>query len=145
MRTFLLSLILALAVVSPAFAANTVTEIATGQRKDCSTSVSWTVRQIKVTRDTAADITVRTPATGHAVALVGVAVLDATAATLTLKSGSTTLSQLEFATNQGVVSGVGTPILWTAEDAALVVAFSANVDTAVFHVVDFADQLPCLF
>ena len=145
MKRLLIALLLALTLAAPAFAANSATEIATAQRKDCSTHQVWTVRQIKVVRDTAADITVRTPASGKSVALVGISVLDATAATLTIKSASTTLVQYEFTTNQGMVSGVGQPLLFTAEDAALVVGFSANVDTAVFHVVDFEDQLPCLF
>lgn len=88
---------------------------------------------------TGADLTICTPASGNSVYIVGLAVSEATAANVTIKSGSTTLWVAELAANQGILLPVENGFLMaTAKGQALVLQSSAAVSNLLLHVVEAA-------
>lgn len=90
---------------------------------------------------TGADLTIRTPATGNRIYLVGILLSDSTANNITLKNGSTTACVLELAASQGLATPVQTGgsdsfLMATDVSTALVINCSALLTGALIHVVE---------
>jgi len=83
-----------------------------------------------------------TPALDKRVYLKALSVSEATAGTLTIKSGSTTLVAFELSANQGIISAVekGSFLCATNEGEALNLVSTAAVGSVLLHVVE-SDQL----
>lgn len=90
---------------------------------------------------TGADLTIRTPATGNMVGIVGLAYREASAHNLTIKTGSTTLLVAEFAaTDAGtfIPIGSGGLLAVTAKSEALVIQTSVIITSMLMYVVESA-------
>lgn len=84
------------------------------------------------------DLTIRTPANTNAIAaVVGLMFSEGTAATVTFKTGNTTLSGLELAANQGLYLPVAKQVyIATQPGEALKVRSSAAITNMLMFVVE---------
>jgi hypothetical protein len=101
---------------------------------DCSK-----VHCIVVAIDTAgADLTIFTPTDSkHYVGVVGIEYADTTAHNLTIKSGSTTISQVELATG-GMLKEIHRGLLFVANKGEALIFNSSGAITAIgLYVVEF--------
>ena len=86
---------------------------------------------------TGSDLTIRTPATGNMVCVVGWQFAETNAANITFKSGTTTNVVFELAANQGVLESIHRePLYCTQPSEALKVQSSAAISSLLFYVVE---------
>ena len=99
------------------------------------------IQPYTVSLDTAADFTIHTPAAGNFVGVMGLLVAEATAGTLTFKSGSgpTTLVGLELPANYNLIQRIDRPLIITAAAGdALIILGSAAVTSMLIYVMEFS-------
>lgn len=83
------------------------------------------------------DLTIRTPATGKMIFLVGMFMSETDATNITFKSGSTTLVVPEIAANQGILVPIKNHvILATQPSEALKMQVSVAVSSILLYVVE---------
>jgi hypothetical protein len=100
---------------------------------------SGIIQPYVVTLDTAADFDLHTPASNNFVAVMGLLVAEATAGTLTFKSGTapTTLVALEMAANYNLIHRIDRPLLLTANPGEkLTILGSAAVTSMIIYLME---------
>lgn len=83
------------------------------------------------------DVTVRTPAPGNMVCLVGIELQEATAANITFTSGTDTNLYLELPAGGQFVHGIGEGVLWcTQPNEAMKFQSSAAITSFMMYVIE---------
>lgn len=121
------------------YAANSATVGDTLPIKCSDSEIEASVRPVYVNYDTtSADLTIYTPSTGFAIGADSIFLVEADAANITFKTGSTTITTAQFGANSGVIDNIDcVPFLSSEIGEALIINSDAALTPFVIYIVEY--------